>query len=117
VSEALHQTCSRFTVNKQQQYLSAFTDMADSAGEPVPDRDVPASGSAPGTSSSSSGGGTGQQSSSSAGPAATSNLIQSVVAHYSNNITDALLMVTRICTIVFTFLFLLPFGGGTAFYK
>lgn len=45
------------------------------------------------------------------------NMIQSILAHYSNNITDAFLMITRICTILFTIFYLFPFGGGTAYYK
>lgn len=43
--------------------------------------------------------------------------MQSILTHYSTNITDALLMITRILTILFTLLFLVPFGGGIAFYK
>ena len=88
--------------------------MADSSTEePRPSGEGTSDGPAAAGASGRDGGSAGHE----AAAPHTTNMIQSILAHYSNNITDALLMITRICTILFTFLFLLPFGGGTAFYK
>jgi len=45
------------------------------------------------------------------------SLLQSALAHYSLHKTDALLMITRVSTILFSLMYLLPFGGSYAFYK
>jgi len=45
------------------------------------------------------------------------HIIQTALAHYANNKTEALLMVTRMLTILFSFLYLMPFFGSNSFYK
>lgn len=46
-----------------------------------------------------------------------SNIVQSAIGHYASNKTDAVLMLTRILTIIFSVLYMIPMIGGGAFYK